>query len=278
MSPARRRLDVLLVERGLFPSRQKAAAAIMAGLVYVEGRKAEKAGTMVPETASVEVRGQPSRYVSRGGVKLEKALHAFGWFPEGAVALDIGASTGGFTDCLLQHGAKRVYAVDVGYGQLHWQLRNDPRVVVMERTNARYLQPGDLPEPVDWIVIDVSFISLTKIVPAAASLIKPGGRLVCLVKPQFEAGPERVGPKGVVHDPAVHRDVLWSVLRSLAANGFSPEKLTYSPVRGPQGNIEYLVGAVRTAEGLAGDLDQTLWEERVAAVVAQAHAADLPTA
>src|SRR5690606_24731886 len=137
VSPARRRLDVLLVERGLFPSRQKAAAAIMAGLVYVEGRKAEKAGTMVPETASVEVRGQPSRYVSRGGVKLERALHAFGWFPEGAVALDIGASTGGFTDCLLQHGAKRVYAVDVGYGQLHWQLRNDPRVVVMERTNAR---------------------------------------------------------------------------------------------------------------------------------------------
>lgn len=276
MSRERGRLDVLLVERALFPSRQKAAAAIMAGLVFVNGQKVDKAGAMVPKDAAVEVRGQLSRYVSRGGVKLEKALQQFGWRPDGVVALDLGASTGGFTDCLLQHGAARVYAVDVGYGQLHWQLRNDPRVVVMERTNARYLRPEDLPEPVDWVVVDVSFISLEKIVPAAARLIKPGGRLVCLVKPQFEAGPERVGPKGVVSDPAVHRDVLMNVLQALAAHGFTARHLTYSPVRGPQGNIEYLLGAEYSGQSPATGPDPEEWGTRVAAVVAEAHAAQLP--
>lgn len=293
MSKNRRRLDVLLVDRGLFPSRRKAAAAVMAGLVFVDGQKAAKAGAIVRDDAHVEVRGQPLRYVSRGGLKLEKALHEFGWNPEGVVALDIGASTGGFTDCLLQNGARRVYAVDVGYGQLDWRLRNDPRVVVMERTNARYLRQADLPEPVDWIVIDVSFISLAKIFPAAARVIKPDGRLICLVKPQFEAGPERVGRKGVVGDAGVHRDVLVSVMEALVENGFQPERLTYSPVRGPQGNIEYLVGAVRSGEGQSADerrgaavapasgygatLNRALWESRIAEVVAEAHAVDLST-
>lgn len=291
MSKRRRRLDVLLVERGEFSSRQKAVGAIMAGLVFVNGQRVDKAGTMVPADAAVEVKGQPLRYVSRGGLKLEKALHVFGWNPDGIVALDIGASTGGFTDCLLQHGAKKVYAVDVGYGQLDWKLRNDDRVVVMERTNARGLTPGDLPEPVDWVVIDVSFISLAKIFPAAMRLLRPGGRLVCLVKPQFEAGPERVGSKGVVSDPAVHEDVLMNVLQSLAETGFFVEHMTYSPVRGPQGNIEYLVGATwphdaeeggsqRTADAAAG-VDGLFvsegWARRIRETVAEAHAADLST-
>lgn len=293
MSKQRRRLDLLLVEQGAFASRQQALGAIMAGLVFVNGERVDKAGTMVPEDAAVEVRGEPSPYVSRGGQKLEKALDTFGWDPEGVVAIDIGASTGGFTDCLLQRGAARVYAVDVGYGQLHWRLRNDPRVVVMERTNARHLNPVDFPEPMDWAVIDVSFISVEKILPAVADLLKPGGRLVCLVKPQFEAGPERVGPKGVVTDGAVHRDVLMDVLRALDDNGFQLEHLTFSPVRGPQGNIEYLAGARRRATGReaapSGDesaadasfgakaVARDQWARLVDETVNAAHAASLPT-
>lgn len=291
MSKGRRRLDVLLVERGEFSSRQKAVGAIMAGLVFVNGQRVDKAGTMVPAEAAVEVKGQALPYVSRGGLKLEKALHVFGWSPEDVIALDIGASTGGFTDCLLQHGAKKVYAVDVGYGQLDWKLRNDERVVVMERTNARALTRDHLPELVDWVVIDVSFISLAKIFPAASDLLKPGGRLVCLVKPQFEAGPERVGAKGVVSDPAVHEDVLMGVLASLVETGFIVEHMTYSPVRGPQGNIEYLVGAMwpydaavdgkEHAEDTAAGADRPVWRDYwtrlVRETVAHAHAADLST-
>lgn len=278
MSNPRRRLDLLLVERGAFASRQQALGAIMAGLVYVDGRRVDKAGTMVLEDAHVEVRGDPSPYVSRGGLKLEKALASFGWNPAGAVALDVGASTGGFTDCLLQHGATRVYALDVGYGQLHWRLRNDPRVVVMERTNARHLKPGDLPEPVDWVVIDVAFISLEKIFPAVVPFMKPGGHLVCLIKPQFEAGPERVGPKGVVSDAGVHRDVILNVIGAMHANGLDVEHLTFSPVRGAEGNIEYLAGARRSAdpEGRASDRDPEkifAWERVVDGTVAEAHRA-----
>lgn len=298
MTRQRRRLDLLLVERGLFPSRQQALGAIMAGLVFVNDRRVDKAGTMVAADADVEVRGEPSPFVSRGGLKLDKALRAFGLDPRDLVALDVGASTGGFTDCLLQHGAARVYAVDVGYGQLHWRLRNDPRVVVMERTNARHLRHGDLPEAVDLVVIDVSFISLAKIFPAVATVIKPGGSLICLVKPQFEAGPDRVGPKGVVDDPAVHRDVLMGVIGSLTAEGFVPEQITFSPVRGPQGNIEYLLLARRVVDSV-GERDADVtdsaatasptpggsaspatpgdWTQRVDYVVAEAHQAELPT-
>lgn len=281
MSKQRRRLDLLLVERGAFGSRQQAVGAIMAGLVFVNGQRVDKAGMMVPTDADVEVRGEPSRYVSRGGLKLQKALETFRFDPQGLVALDIGASTGGFTDCLVQHGADRVYAVDVGYGQLHWRLRNDPRVVVMERTNARHLQPGDLPEPVDLAVIDVSFISLGKIFPAVVKVLKPGGLLICLVKPQFEAGPDRVGPKGVVADAGVHRDVLMNVVRQLDANGLEPTQLTFSPVRGPRGNIEYLVGAHRRSTSIGADgawaIDMHHWARIIGVTVAQAHAATLPT-
>lgn len=295
----RRRLDVLLVERGLFPSRQQALGAIMAGRVFVDDRRVDKAGTMVPAEARVEVRGEPLPFVSRGGLKLEKALRVFGCDPRDLVVLDVGASTGGFTDCLLQHGAARVYAVDVGYGQLHWRLRNDPRVVVMERTNARHLRRDDFPELMDLVVIDVSFISLAKIFPAVATVIKPGGLMVCLVKPQFEAGPERVGRKGVVDDPAVHRDVLLDVIGSLTANGFVAERITFSPMRGPQGNIEYLLLARWEAVDLGEDRDADVtgaqvmvtqaadvttssavssdWTRRVEHVVAEAHKAQLPT-
>lgn len=300
MSEQRRRLDLLLVDRGSFPSRQQALGAIMAGLVFVNGQRVDKAGTMVPVDADVEVRGERWPFVSRGGVKLEKALRVFGYDPTNQIALDIGASTGGFTDCLLQHGAARVYAVDVGYGQLHWRLRNDPRVIVLERTNARHLRRWDLPEPVDLAVIDVSFISLAKIFPAVRTLLKPGGQLICLVKPQFEAGPDRVGPKGVVSDPAVHRDVLLGVIESLSGNGFDAEQMTFSPVRGPQGNIEYLLSARLqamptddgTSAGLAeageetaapkttvtagGHVIATDWSAIVEETVAEAHRVELP--
>ncbi|HLT58064.1 MAG: TlyA family RNA methyltransferase [Limnochordales bacterium] len=235
------RLDVLLVEKGFFASRQQAQRAIMAGLVHVDGQRVDKPGTMVADTAAVEVRGKPFPYVSRGGLKLERALDVFGVDVQGLVAVDIGASTGGFTDCLLQRGARRVYAIDVGAGQLDWRLRQDPRVVVMERVNARHLRPADLPEAVDLAVIDVSFISLTKIFPAVRGLLKPEGRMIALVKPQFEAGRAHVGRRGVVRDPAVHRAVLRQVSAALGPNGFRPLDVTPSPIRGPEGNIEYLL-------------------------------------
>lgn len=234
------RLDVLLVERGFSESRQRAQATIMSGLVFVDGRRMDKPGASVPNDAEVEVRGNPLKYVSRGGLKLEKAMASFPITLAGAVCGDIGASTGGFTDCMLQNGAARVYAVDVGYGQLAWKLRSDERVVCLERTNARYLSREQIPEELDFASVDVSFISLKLILPPLCALLKEGAHAAALIKPQFEAGREKVGKKGVVRDPAVHREVLERFLEHAGASGFSVSGLTYSPIRGPEGNIEYL--------------------------------------
>lgn len=234
------RLDVLLVVRGLVESRSRAQAVIMAGEVYVNGQKADKAGMDVPLEAEVEVRGNVCPYVSRGGLKLEKALRDFGVDPTGYVCSDSGASTGGFTDCLLQQGASKVFAIDVGYGQLAWKIRSDPRVVVMERTNIRYVMPEDLGEALDLSVVDVSFISLKIVLPAIQKLLKPTGQVLCLIKPQFEAGKENVGKKGVVRDPAVHEQVLRDFVALAAELGFTLRNLTFSPVKGPEGNIEFL--------------------------------------
>ena len=237
---AKQRLDVALVERGLAETRQKAQATIMSGIVYVNDQKVDKAGFAVAPEANIEVRGSTLRYVSRGGLKLEKAMREFDLTLSGCVCADIGASTGGFTDCMLQNGATKVYAVDVGYGQLDWKLRSDERVVCMERTNARYLTHEQIPDELDFASIDVSFISLKLILPAVNGLLKDGGHVACLVKPQFEAGREKVGKKGVVRDPAVHREVLEHFLEHAAESGFGVLDLTYSPIRGPEGNIEYL--------------------------------------
>ncbi len=234
------RLDVSLVQRGLLESRQKAQAMIMAGQVYVDGVPVTKAGTQVEETARLEVRGPALPYVSRGGLKLEKAMECFPIVLQGAIAADIGASTGGFTDCMLQHGAAKVYAVDVGYGQLAWKLRQDPRVICLERTNARYLTEEQIPDLLDFASVDVSFISLKLILPTLVQRMGPNGRAVCLVKPQFEAGKEKVGKKGVVRDPAVHLEVLEHFLDHASQAGFFVSGLTWSPIRGPEGNIEYL--------------------------------------
>ena len=234
------RLDVLLVERGLQESRQKAQATIMSGLVFVDGQRVDKAGTAVSPEASVEIRGHTLRYVSRGGLKLEKAMTTFGLTLEGKICADIGASTGGFTDCMLQNGAQKVYAVDVGYGQLDWKLRTDPRVVCMERTNARYLTREQILDPLDFASIDVSFISLKLILPALFQLLKEDGHIACLIKPQFEAGREKVGKKGVVRDPAVHLEVLENFMVHAKESNFTVLGITYSPIRGPEGNIEYL--------------------------------------
>jgi 23S rRNA (cytidine1920-2'-O)/16S rRNA (cytidine1409-2'-O)-methyltransferase len=237
---AKKRLDILMVEQGLADSRQKAQATIMSGLVYVDGCKVDKAGTPTKEDACIEVRGKALKYVSRGGLKLEKAMAAFPITLTDRVAADIGASTGGFTDCMLQNGARKVYAVDVGYGQLAWSLRQDPRVVCLERTNARYLTAEQIPEPLDFASIDVSFISLKLILPALRPLLAEDGQVVCLVKPQFEAGREKVGKKGVVRDPAVHQEVLEHFLEHAAQAELYVAGLNYSPIRGPEGNIEYL--------------------------------------
>lgn len=234
------RLDVLLVSLGLAESRAKAQATIMAGEVYVNGQKADKSGMEIDITANVEVRGSACPYVSRGGLKLEKALRNFGVDPTGYVCSDSGASTGGFTDCLLQQGASKVFAIDVGYGQLAWKIRNDPRVVVMERTNIRYVTLEDLGEPLDLSVIDVSFISLGLVLPVVKTLLKPTGQVLCLIKPQFEAGKDKVGKKGVVRDPAVHEEVLQNFISLAKSLDFTIRNLTFSPVKGPEGNIEFL--------------------------------------
>lgn len=253
---AKKRLDLLLTERGLAESRQKAQAIIMAGQVFWQGRRMDKAGASVPEDAELEVRGG-LKYVSRGGLKLEKAMETFR-LPslQGAVAIDAGASTGGFTDCMLQNGAAKVYAVDVGYGQLAWKLREDPRVVCMERTNVRYLTEKEIPELLDFGSVDVSFISLRLILPALRQRMKPTGEVVCLIKPQFEAGREKVGKKGVVRDAAIHREVLEQFLVHAAESGFSVRGLTWSPIRGPEGNIEYL-GYLSCGGDSTGDWDLT---------------------
>lgn len=236
---AKKRVDVLLVERGLVESRQKAQAVIMAGQVYSGERRCDKAGLTLDEDTPLEVRGH-LRYVSRGGLKLEKAMQVFPITLTDQIAADIGASTGGFTDCMLQNGAKKVYAVDVGYGQLAWSIRNDPRVVCLERTNARYLTREQIPEPLDFASIDVSFISLGLILPALRPLMAPGGQVAALVKPQFEAGRDKVGKKGVVRDRLVHMEVLEHFLAHAHEADFSVLGLDFSPIRGPEGNIEYL--------------------------------------
>ncbi len=248
------RLDVLLVERGLAETRQRAQAAIMGGQVFVDGRRLDKPGMSVPNQANIEWRGAPLAYVSRGGLKLEKAMKTFPISLEGAICGDIGASTGGFTDCMLQNGAAKVYAVDVGYGQLAWKLRSDLRVVCLERTNARYLTREQIPEALDFASIDVSFISLRLILPAVHGCLKPDGHVACLVKPQFEAGREKVGKKGVVRDPAVHLEVLEHFLEHAREAAFSVLDLTYSPIRGPEGNIEYL-GYLEKGAGRNGTFD-----------------------
>ena len=237
----KKRLDVLLFEKGLAPSREKARTLIMEGLVYVDNQKSDKPGTQVSAEAGLEVRGNALPYVSRGGLKLEKALAVFPIALQGKTAMDIGASTGGFTDCMLQNGARKVYAVDVGYGQLAWKLRTDERVVNLERTNIRSVTPGQIGEEIDFISIDVSFISLRLVLPVVWSLLAELGKVVCLVKPQFEAGREKVGKKGVVRDPAVHREVIERICRDAKGIGFTVLGLDFSPVKGPEGNIEYLL-------------------------------------
>ena len=259
----KKRLDMLLTEQGYADSRSKAQAIIMSGQVYVNGQKADKPGVSYEETVELEVRGAVCPYVSRGGLKLEKALRDFGVKPVDYVCSDSGASTGGFTDCLLQQGAKKVFAIDVGYGQLDWKIRSDPRVVVMERTNIRYVTPEDLGEPLDLSVIDVSFISLKIVLPAIKELLKPDGQVLCLIKPQFEAGKEKVGKKGVVREKATHKEVLDGFVSLAAELEFAILGLTFSPVKGPEGNIEFL--AHLTKAPVAGICPDT------ALVVDQAH-------
>lgn len=253
----KKRLDVAMTEQGLAESRQKAQAVIMAGQVYVDGQKVDKAGAPVGESARIEVRGKTMPYVSRGGLKLEKAMACWPICLEGAVCADIGASTGGFTDCMLQNGAAKVFAVDVGYNQLDWRLRTHPKVVCMERTNARYLTAEQIPQPLDFFSVDVSFISLNLILPALRPLMAPGGEGVCLVKPQFEAGKDKVGKKGVVRDPEVHLEVLSQFLIHAENADFTVKDITFSPIKGPEGNIEYL-GHLRAGADVpyGGDL----WE------------------
>ena len=235
------RLDALLTAKGLFESRAKAQAAIMAGQILVNEQKIDKPGTQVPEDAAIRILGDKLPYVSRGGLKLEKALKIFPISVEGKVVADIGASTGGFTDCALQNGAAKVYAIDVGYGQLAWKLRSDERVVNMERTNVRYLEKEHLAEMVDAATIDVAFISLDKVLPAVHKILKPEGFVIALIKPQFEAGKENVGKKGVVRDPKVHEAVINNVIAFAKNEGFGIAGLEFSPIKGPEGNIEYLL-------------------------------------
>ena len=258
------RLDTYLVEQGLFESRARAQAAIMAGQVLVDEQKIDKPGTSVKAEAKIRLLGDQLKYVSRGGLKLEKALQVFPVTVAGKVMADIGASTGGFTDCALQNGASRVYAIDVGYGQLAWKLRNDPRVINMERTNARALDEHSLPEPIDAASIDVAFISLDKILPAVKKLLAPGAFVLALVKPQFEAGKEHIGKKGVVRDPEVHKEVIRRIIDFAGEEGFAIGGLDFSPVKGPEGNIEYLLYLTAdTQQNTVPDID---------AVVAASHA------
>ncbi len=264
----KKRLDMLMMERALAPSREKAKAYIMAGDVYVDGQKEDKAGTMFPETVKIEVRGNTLPYVSRGGLKLEKAMKNFDVTLKDKVCMDVGASTGGFTDCMLQNGAVKVYSIDVGYGQLDWKLRNDSRVVCMEKTNIRYVVPEDLEGPADFSSIDVSFISLTKVLLPVRNLLTEEGEIVCLIKPQFEAGREKVGKKGVVRDPAVHQEVIEKVRDYAMSISMEPCHLSFSPIKGPEGNIEYLLHLKKHPEGSqVPDSLQVSVEE----VVSQAH-------
>ena len=259
------RLDQYLCQNGMVQSRERAKALIMSGIVFVNNQKVDKAGEMIAEDATVEVRGHDIGYVSRGGLKLEKAMKAFPMTPNGKVCMDIGASTGGFTDCMLQNGAVKVYAVDVGYGQLAWSLRSDERVVNMERTNIRHVTPDMLQEPIEFFSVDVSFISLKHIFPVADSICVPGANGVCLVKPQFEAGREKVGKKGVVREASTHIEVIRNAIGFALANHFSVRGLDYSPIKGPEGNIEFLIHVVHDGEQVSPD------DAAIRAVVAAAH-------
>lgn len=262
----KKRLDLCVTESGLAESREKAKALIMLGRVYVNNQKADKPGTPVSDTDKLELRGETLRYVSRGGLKLEKSIPRYGLSLEGAVCMDIGASTGGFTDCMLQNGAARVYAIDVGYGQLAWKLRTDERVVSLERTNFRYVTAKEVPDIIDFASVDVSFISLTLILPAAKALLKSGGKMVCLVKPQFEAGRGKVGKKGVVKEPEIHREVLTKIVGFAESIGFSVIGADYSPIKGPEGNIEYLLCLAND-----GGEEQNVTEEIIREVVEGSH-------
>ena len=258
----KKRLDVLCVERGLAASREKAKAVIMSGIVYVDGVREDKAGTSFDESAVIEVRGTTLKYVSRGGLKLEKAIEVFRLDLDGLTCLDVGSSTGGFTDCMLQNGAAHVYAIDVGRGQLDWKLRNDPRVTCMEKTNIRYVVPSDIGVAADFSSIDVSFISLVKVLGPVKDLLKENGRIVCLIKPQFEAGREKVGKHGVVRDENVHREVILKVREYAESIGLTPIGLDFSPIKGPEGNIEYMMylckGDVSGTPTYSVDVDGTV--------------------
>lgn len=266
MADKKERLDILLVDRGIITSRERAKTSIMAGKVFVDGRRVDKAGEKVPVTANIEYKGEKLPYVSRGGLKLEKAMKNFPITLEGKVCMDIGASTGGFTDCMLQNGASKVFSIDVGYGQFAWKLRTDERVVCMERTNIRYVKPEDLGELVDFASIDVSFISLKKIMPATIELLKDKGEVVALIKPQFEAGKEKVGKKGVVRDIEVHKEVVFGIIDYLIEHNLNVLGVSYSPIKGPEGNIEYLAYFTKDMER-----ESTFVREDVDKVVEASH-------
>lgn len=266
------RLDVLLVRQGFAESREKAKAIIMSGNVYVNDQKEDKAGTMFDETkVKLEVRGSTLKYVSRGGLKLEKAMNHFELSLDGKVCMDIGASTGGFTDCMLQNGAVKVYSVDVGHGQLAWKLRNDERVICMEKTNFRYMVRDDIQDDLDFASVDVSFISLTLILGPAYNLLKDGAQMVCLIKPQFEAGKEKVGKKGVVRDPEVHLEVIEKVMDFAAGLGFEILNLEFSPIRGPEGNIEYLLHIQKSNIQNNDEIPHEKYAELIHKTVEEAH-------
>lgn len=261
------RLDMLLVKRNLVPSREKAKAIIMSGIVYVNGQKEDKAGTMFEDTALIEVRGTTLKYVSRGGLKLEKAMTHFGICLEGKICMDVGASTGGFTDCMLQNGAIKVYAVDVGHGQLDWKLRNDERVICMEKTNIRYVKGEDVADKIQFASIDVSFISLSKVLEPVKELLTDDAQVVCLIKPQFEAGREKVGKKGVVREKDTHLEVIEKVMAFAQSIDFGIQNLEFSPIKGPEGNIEYLLHLQNHPE----QYGQTKGEVNLLEVVEEAH-------
>ncbi|MGN0496827.1 MAG: TlyA family RNA methyltransferase [Lachnospiraceae bacterium] len=249
------RLDVMLVNRGLASSREKAKAIIMSGIVFVDGQREDKAGSTFDEKVQIDIKGTTLKYVSRGGLKLEKAMSHFDVTLKDKVCMDVGSSTGGFTDCMLQNGAIKVYAVDVGHGQLDWKLRNDSRVVCMEKTNIRYVTPDQIEEPPAFVSIDVSFISLTKVLAPVKELMTDEGEIVCLIKPQFEAGREKVGKKGVVRDKNVHKEVIYMVMEYAKSIGFVLCNLEFSPIKGPEGNIEYLLHLSKDSERKAGEID-----------------------
>ncbi len=266
------RLDILVTQQGLAPSREKAKAMIMAGEVLVDGQREDKPGTTFPDTVKITIKGNPIPFVSRGGLKLDKAVRHFGLDLQGKTCMDVGSSTGGFTDCMLQNGAVKVYSVDVGHGQLDWKLRNDPRVVCMERTNIRYVVPEDIQEPPEFVSVDVSFISLTKVLPPVKNLMAETAEMVCLIKPQFEAGREKVGKKGVVRDPKVHLEVIEKVMEFAREEGFLLLHLEFSPIKGPEGNIEYLLHLKKTPEEAQQSASPEQWKQRAQETVTRAHA------